>query len=402
MRAYTLEGTKDMIFDIQKASLTKRLTAFILDMILFAVFATGFAWVIGLICDYDTHLDCSVATQESYTTYYQRFYDVDFSKQYDKLSDADKAIWDAHSEAFNTLVQNDVPVTIEIEKLLEYRTKYLNSHNVDLFATQKEYDEFTAEQKEAWKSAYTACQEELRAIYGENALLMKPISYLLKFESKHNTDLTLNRSALKKAELRDYNKAYTKCTRGLTKDVPYGQRMMLVLSFTIMMVSISILLSMALLEFAVPLIFRNGQTIGKKVFGIAVMHENGVKVNTITMFIRTFLGKYAVETMSPALLILLLFMGNGALSIVVFALIILFEIVLFIWKKNTRPFIHDVFAKTVCVDLASQMIFETEEEMLAFRRATYAEKSGDTPENALYNTSNALSDSFVEVKKEDK
>ena len=95
-------------------------------------------------------------------------------------------------------------------------------------------------------------------------------------------------------------------------------------------------------------------------------------------------------------------MGNGALSIVVFALIILFEIVLFIWKKNTRPFIHDVFAKTVCVDLASQMIFETEEEMLAFRRATYAEKSGDTPENALYNTSNALSDSFVEVKKEDK
>ncbi|MBO5776555.1 MAG: RDD family protein [Clostridia bacterium] len=391
-----------MIFDIQKASLTKRLTAFILDVILFAVFATGFAWIIGLVCDYDTHLDCSVANQEAYTTYYQRFYDVDFSKQYDKLSDADKAIWDAHTEPFNALVQNDSSINIEIDKLLEYRTKYLNSHGIDLFATQKEYDEFTAEQKEAWKSAYTACQEELRATYGENALLMKPISYVLKFESQHNTDLTANKSDLKKPELRAYNKAFTKCTRGLTKDVPYGQRMMMVISFTILITSLSILLSMALLEFGVPLIFKNGQTIGKKVFGIAVMHENGVKVNAITMFVRTFLGKYAVETMSPALLILLLFMGNGAISIIVFALIILFEIVLFIWKKNTRPFIHDVFAKTVCVDLASQMIFENEEEMLAFRRATYAEKSSDGANNVLYSTSTALADSFVEVKKEDK
>ena len=401
MCAHTQEA-KEMIFDIQKASLTKRLTAFILDVILFAVFATGFAWIIGLVCDYDTHLDCSVANQEAYTTYYQRFYDVDFSKQDDKLSDADKAIWDAHTEPFNALVQNDSSINIEIDKLLEYRTKYLNSHSVDLFATQKEYDEFTAEQKEAWKSAYTACQEELRATYGENALLMKPISYVLKFESQYDTDLTANKSDIKKPELRAYNKAFTKCTRGLTKDVPYGQRMMMVLSFTILIISLSILLSMALLEFGVPLIFKNGQTLGKKVFGIAVMHENGVKVNTITMFIRTFLGKYAVETMSPALLILLLFMGNGAISIIVFALIILFEIVLFIWKKDTRPFIHDVFAKTVCVDLASQMIFENEEEMLAFRRATYAEKSSDGADNVLYNTSTALADSFVEVKKEDK
>lgn len=159
---------------------------------------------------------------------------------------------------------------------------------------------------------------------------------------------------------------------------------------------------MLVLEFILPLVFKNGQTIGKKIFGIAVIHQNGVRVNNITMFIRTFLGKYAVETMSPVLLILMLFTGNALIAIIVLALLIILELVLFIWKKDTRPFIHDVFAKTVCVDMASQMIFDTEAEMLEFRRNAYAESSDSSATDTLYGTKNSLASSFVEVNKDRK
>ena len=394
-----------MIFDIQKASLSKRLFAFILDMILFAILAVGFAWILGLACDYDSHLDASIATQSAYVTYYDRVVGVDFSKNYAELGEAEKAEWDAHAEKFTEAVNNDVPVKIQFDTLLSYRTKYLNSHGVDLFATDGEYNLLSEDQKTKWLEAYEACSAELKVEYGENAFLLKPISYVLAYEEKYEVDLTLSaidRANFTKDQLKDWNKAFEKCEKALANDLAYNARMMRILGFTLMMVSIGVLLSMLILEFTLPLVFKNGSTIGKKVFGIGLVHQNGVRVNTITMFIRTFLGKYAVETMVPVLLVLMLFTGNGIISIIVMALILVLEIVLFVWKKDTRPFIHDVFAKTVVVDLASQMIFQNEVEMQEYRRSAYAEASADSEADKLYSTANPLSSSFVEIKKDDK
>lgn len=390
-----------MIFDIQKASITKRLVAFILDAILFAVLAVGFAWLIGLACDYDTHLNASVSTQEAYTTYYKRAYGVDYSKTYEELTESEKAIWDTYSEQFSNAVTYDEAVKITIEELLSYRTKYLGSHGVDLLATDTTYDNYTTEQKAAWLSAYEACQNELKAKYGKKAFLMKPIRYVQSYQEDFSVDLTRNSDDVPKSELKNWLKAYDKCDKVLATDLSYNARMMRILAFTLLMISLGILLSMLILEFIVPLLFKNGQTVGKKVFGIAVIHQNGVRVNTITMFIRTFLGKYAVETMVPVLLVLMMFTSNALISVIVIALLFIFEIVLFVWNKDYRPFIHDVFAKTVTVDLASQMIFENEAEMVAFRQSTYAEGSGDALSDTLYGTSNPLANSFVEVDKKD-
>lgn len=393
-----------MIFDIQKASLTKRLVAFILDVILFAVLAVGFAWVLGLICNYDNHLNCNVATQEAYTTHYIRVYGVDFSKNYDELTAEEKTVWDSYAEQFSNAVSNDVPVTIEVEKLLEYRTKYLDSHQIDLFISDKGYENLSTEDKARWKEAYEACSTELKAVYGENAILMKPIKYFEIYEEQYETNLKASlsdKTNFTNDQLKNYKKAYGKLEDALSSDVGYGDRMMKLLGFTLMMVSLGILLSMLILEFIIPLLFKNGQTVGKKVFGIAVMHQNGVRVNTITMFIRTFLGKYTVETMSIVLLFLMMFTSNALISVIVIAGIIIFEIVIFVWKKDTRPFIHDVFAKTVCVDLASQMIFDNEQEMIAFKQNAYAESSGDSMQDKLYGASSALQDSFVEIDKKD-
>lgn len=393
-----------MIFDIQKASITKRLVAFILDMILFAILAVGFAWALGAACDYDTHLAGSINTQNAYVTYFKRGYGVDFSISYDNQDEAGKALWETFSEQFEGTVNKDVPVKITTEKLLQYREKYLASHGVDLLATDKEFNDLSSDMKTAWLAAYDACSAELKAEFGENAFLMKPIAYFLAYEEEYGVDLTLSaidRAGFNKDQAKNWNKAYEKLDHAFSKDLAYGARMMRIIGFTLMMVSLGVLLSMAVLEFVVPLLFKNGQTIGKKVFGIGVVHQNGVRVNTITMFIRTFLGKYAVETMVPVLLVLMLFMGNGLIAVIVMALIIALELGLFFWKKDTRPFIHDVFAKTVAVDLASQMIFDNEVEMAQFRRNAYAETAGDSSADTLYGTSKALNDSFVQIDKKD-
>ena len=57
----------------------------------------------------------------------------------------------------------------------------------------------------------------------------------------------------------------------------------------------------------VPLKLGNGQTIGKKVFGIGVMRVDGVQLTTIQLFIRTILGKFTLETMIPVYIVLMIF-----------------------------------------------------------------------------------------------
>lgn len=137
-----------------------------------------------------------------------------------------------------------------------------------------------------------------------------------------------------------------------------------VYSLLFMMVSIGTLLSYIILEFVLPIIFKNGQTVGKKVFGICVVRNDCVKISILSLFARTLLGKFAIETMFPVLLVFLfLFGGLGWLAIVLLAAITILNIALFFATKNRTP-IHDMLAMTVVVDMKLQMIFASEEELI--------------------------------------
>lgn len=148
-----------------------------------------------------------------------------------------------------------------------------------------------------------------------------------------------------------------------------------------MMVSVGIVLAYLVLEFIIPLIMKNGQTVGKKVFGICLVRPDCVKINGISLFARTILGKYAIETMFPVLLAFLFFFGGmGILAIILFCAILLLNIILFFATRNKTP-IHDILAGTVAVDMKLQMIYESEEELnekkaLAQREAVEHEKDG--------------------------
>lgn len=144
-------------------------------------------------------------------------------------------------------------------------------------------------------------------------------------------------------------------------------------NLTILTISIGILLSFAVLEFIVPLCLKNGQTVGKKVFGIAVMRLDHVKVTAPFLFIRNILGKYTVETMIPIILfILIVFNLVGAMGPIIILIVFLSNIIMMI-ATRTNSGIHDMLASTVVVDLSSQMIFDSPEAVLEYKEKVHAE-----------------------------
>lgn len=148
---------------------------------------------------------------------------------------------------------------------------------------------------------------------------------------------------------------------------------------TIMTISIGILLAFAVLEFILPLVFKNGQTIGKKVFGIAVMRLDHVKITAPFLFVRNILGKYTVETMIPIILIILIAYNMvGAMGPIIIALVLLSNIIMMIVTK-TNSGIHDMLASTVVVDLSSQMIFDSPEAVLEYKQKVHAEAAEKSP-----------------------
>lgn len=249
-----------MGYDIQKASVWKRIAAALLDIILISTIAVGFAALISLITRYDSHNDELNAIYAEY----EEKYDIDRSKSWDSLTEEERARYEKADEAF----RND-----------------------------------------------------------ENAL--------------------------KTASL--------------------------VLNLTLVITSMSIFAAIMAGEFILPLILKNGQTVGKKVFGLGVMATNGVKIKTVALFIRSMLGKYTIETMIPALILIMIYFGSiGLTGIIVLGLILLLQLILIISTKN-NSLIHDLISDTVVVDLSSQRIFDSESEMIEYKKKIHAESAARSP-----------------------
>lgn len=249
---------KPMKYDLQKASMLKRISAWLLDMILLLVLASGFGLCLSVILDYNQHSDALFACYDRYETQYGVDFDIT-AEEYEKLSQEDRDRFDEASKA-------------------------------------------------------------------------------------------------------------------LMNDSEAAQAYSLVVSMSLVIVSISILLGYLVLEFIIPLWLKNGQTVGKKVFGIALMRADGVRLTPFMLFVRTVLGKYTIETMIPVLAISMLLLGTmGAVSLTVLAVILVAEIVLMI-RSRTNATIHDYMSATVAVDMASQMIFDSPEALMAYNRQVHAEE----------------------------
>ncbi len=252
-----------MIYDLQKASVLKRVSAYLLDVILLVVLITGVAFVLSAVLGYNS--------------------------------------WNA--------------------KVNDSYAKYETQYGISLDITETDYAALTEAEREVYDAAFAALNADEEAITAYNMLV----------------------------------------------------------NLTLIIISFSVLLAYLGLEFVVPLLFGNGQTVGKKVFGIGLIKTNGVKINTVALFIRTVLGKFAIETMIPVLMILMMLMGSiGIVGPVIVIGIWLVQLVMLI-TTHTNSLIHDALAHTVAVDLSSQMIFGSELELIAYKQRQHEEMVSQKP-----------------------
>lgn len=252
-----------MIFDIQKASFLKRISAFILDFILLLILITGSAWILSIATDYKSHTNA-----------------------------------------------------IE-QKKIEYQNLYSDdTFKVDFNIKESDFLELTIEQQQKINNAYAKFSED-------------------------------------KEVIKEYNVLY---------------------SLMLMITSISIFIACFILEFILPLILKNGQTVGKKVFGIAVMHTNSVKLSHLALFARSILGKYTIETMIPIAIAIMIYFGFWGLGGTAILLLFLAVQITVLCVSKNNSCLHDLIAGTVAVDMQSQMIFENEEKMLEYKKAEHAKK----------------------------
>ena len=175
--------------------------------------------------------------------------------------------------------------------------------------------------------------------------------------------------SLTEAQKEIFNKASE--ALGTDEDFLYAYGM--VNQCILLVITFSILISYLLLEFVVPLLFKNGQTLGKKIFGVGVMRIDGVKVTPLFLLVRTVLGKYAVETMIPVFVLLSILLGTASIvTVVLLFLLLAAQLGLLLFTQARTP-LHDMLAGTVTVDFASQMIFDSPEDLLEYKKKLHAE-----------------------------
>lgn len=166
--------------------------------------------------------------------------------------------------------------------------------------------------------------------------------------------------------------------RALNADKEAVKAYRMVQSLPLLMVTFGVLFGILLLQVVVPAMFGNGQSLGKKIFGIALMRVDGVKLSGVQLFVRSVLGKFTVELMIPIYVIWMLVSGKVGLFGLGMLLLLLIAQILCLVKTRTGSLLHDVMAGTVAVDLASQMIFETKEAQLQYIKEWHAKQAAES------------------------
>ena len=248
-----------MGYDIQKASMWKRMAAWMLDAILLSVLAVGFAYLLSAMLGYDAYGDSLDAAYARYETQYGVVFDI----------------------------------------------------------SQETYQEMTEAERQNYDAAY-------QALIGD-------------------------------------------------RDAMYAYNMMM--NLTLIVTTGGLLLGIMLWEFMIPMWLGNGQTLGKKAFGLGLIREDGVRITTLQLFVRTLLGKFTIETMIPVYILLMLFWGTIDLTgTLILAAMLLGQAVCVGMTRNNSA-IHDLLAATVVVDMSSQTIFRSREELIAYQKRVAAERA---------------------------
>lgn len=171
---------------------------------------------------------------------------------------------------------------------------------------------------------------------------------------------------------------YQAANKALNADKEAVRAYRMMQNLPLLMVTFGVLFGVLLLQVVIPAMLGNGQSLGKKIFGIALMRVDGVKLTGIQLFVRSVLGKFTVELMIPIYVIWMFLLGKAGVFGLGMLLLLLIAQILCLVKTRTGSLLHDVMAGTVAVDMASQMIFETKEALLQYIKDWHAQKAAES------------------------
>jgi uncharacterized RDD family membrane protein YckC len=192
------------------------------------------------------------------------------------------------------------------------------------------------------------------------------------FEAEHAVSFDLSQEEYEKlpeGERERIDSAYT----AFATDPRVNRIDVTVVNLSLIIIVFSILVPFIIFEMLIPLALGHGRTLGKKIFGIAVVRVDAVKISVFQLFVRSILGKYTLETMIPIFLILLLLFNFVPVIALAGLAVLLFTQIGFLMFSQHHAPIHDMIAGTTAVDYASQRIFESAEELLEYKKQAHAE-----------------------------
>ncbi len=195
-----------------------------------------------------------------------------------------------------------------------------------------------------------------------------------QYETQYGVEFQMTQEqydGLTQAQRENYDAAY----QALIRDEAFLHAYNMQISLILLITTFGLLISVVAVEFVIPLILKNGQTVGKKVFGIGVIRTDGVQMSTLQLFVRAVLGKFTVETMIPVYIVIMIFLNTaGIVSLAILAGLMLGQIICVAATKTNSP-IHDLMAGTVAVDLGSQMVFRSKDDLLEYTKKIHAERA---------------------------
>lgn len=170
-----------------------------------------------------------------------------------------------------------------------------------------------------------------------------------------------------------YKQRYEEADAALKADKDALHALGVITSLILLIPTIGLLLAMLLMEFLIPLLLKNGQTIGKKIFGIGVVRVDAVRLTGLQLFVRSILSKYTVCMMIPLYMIML--MGTlGIISLAVAGGLLIAQLICPLANREHRG-LHDLLAGTVAVDLPSQRVFANAGERMEYIKKEHAERA---------------------------
>ena len=198
------------------------------------------------------------------------------------------------------------------------------------------------------------------------------------YEAKYQVSFDLSQAdylAMTEAQQQYLNDAYAEFAKDPVAIYNYN----MVINLSLVILSLAVLIAYLALEFVVPLLFGNGQTLGKKIFGLCLIRQDGVQVNNLQLFARMILGKYTIEIMIPVCILLMIFWGVMGVSGTMILLALLAGQVICLIVTRNNAALHDLLAGTVVVDMASQTIFRSTEDLIAYQKRIAAERAARQP-----------------------